>query len=404
MLIPSIDISESRVVQLVGGKEKALEFDDAEERASFYGRFGEVAVVDIDAAKGCGSNRELVKRLCGIADCRVGGGIRDEETARSLLASGAKRIILGTAATPELLKRLPKDALIVALDIRNGRVLTEGWQKATDETLEERIRETEKFCSGYLLTAVEKEGRMEGPDWELIEKARNLTELPLTVAGGFSTVEEILKAHDIGCDVQLGMALYTEKIDIVEAFVSLTKFAPLAPTITVDEDGQVLMLAYSSKESLKKTLRTGEVTYYSRSRNSLWQKGETSGNTQRLIRALHDCDRDALLFVVEQKGIACHRSTYSCFGGRRFDLNTLHKIFDERVRTQHDTSYTLKLLADCDYLNEKLKEEAEELAEAETKEDVRYEAADLLYFIAVKLFSKGLSFGDVLNELRARRR
>jgi len=404
MIVPSIDISKGKAVQLIGGEKKVLEREDVEELGRFYARFGEVAVIDIDAAKEEGSNLPIIERLLKIADCRVGGGIRDEKTARKLLAAGAKKLILATAATPQLLSKLPKDATIVALDVRGGKVLKQGWCSSTGQTVEERIEETEKLCGGYLLTAVEKEGRLQGPDWQLIEKVRKLTSLPLTVAGGFSTIDEIKQAHSLGCSVQLGMALYTNQIDIIESFISLFNFEPLVPTIVVDEEGNVLMLAYSSKESLREALKTGCGVYFSRSRNAIWRKGETSANTQKLLRVYHDCDRDSLLFVVEQNGVACHTGTYSCFGDRRFTLNSLHRIFKNRVETKNQQSYTLKLLSNPKQTNAKLLEEAQELAEANTPEEVRFEAADVLYFTAVKLFSAGISFNEVLNELRSRQR
>ncbi|MCX7703937.1 MAG: phosphoribosyl-ATP diphosphatase [Planctomycetota bacterium] len=404
MIIPSIDLSEGKAVQLVGGERKVLEREDVTGLAESFARFGEVAVIDIDAARGTGSNSTVVEKLCKIADCRVGGGIRDEETARRFLRAGAKKLILGTAATPALLSRLPKDSLIVALDVRGGEVLSHGWRSSTGVRAEQKIKETEEYCSGYLLTAVEKEGRLEGTDWELIENVRKMTSLPLTVAGGFATLSDIKRAHELGCDVQLGMALYTNKIDLVESFVSLIKFDPLVPTVVSDREGNLLMLAYSSQDSLKEALKTGCGVYFSRSRNSIWKKGETSSNTQKLLRVFHDCDSDALLFIVEQKGDACHKGKYSCFGERKFTLNSLHRIFKERVESQKEGSYTLKLLSDKQTLGEKIREEAEELVKAETAEEVRYEAADVLYFTAVKLFSAGVSFDEVLNELRGRQR
>ena len=247
---------------------------------------------------------------------------------------------------------------------------------------------------------------MDGVDWKLVERVRGMTERPLTVAGGITSVEEIVRLHEMGCDAQIGMALYTGRLDLAEAFCALVRFGSdgLAPTAVVDEAGRPLMLAYSNRESLLEALRTGKGVFYSRSRRTIWRKGETSGNTQHLLRARLDCDRDAILFVVEQRGVACHNGTYSCFREEPFRLVDLETVLWRRLReaTQGD-SYTARLANDPTLLSTKIREEAAELAAAQTPNEVRWEAADLLYHALVKVLATGLSFRDVLAELSARR-
>ena len=135
MIIPSIDLQNGHAVQLIGGKERALDAGDPRPLADLFGRVGEVAVIDLDAALGTGSNREMILELLERAPCRVGGGIRDLQTARFWLDAGAQKIILGTAAEPELLNQLPKERVIAALDAVDGDVVVEGWTKKTGRTV-----------------------------------------------------------------------------------------------------------------------------------------------------------------------------------------------------------------------------------------------------------------------------
>ena len=165
---------------------------------------------------------------------------------------------------------------------------------------------------------------------------------------------------------------------------------------------EVLMFAFMNAEALAHTIRTKKATYWSRSRNKIWVKGEESGNTQKLIRVEVDCDRDTILFLVEPKGPACHRNTESCFGDRPFSLERLEQIIAEREKGGDETSYTRKLLAKPALLKEKLQEEAEELAIAPDRDNARWEAADLLYHTLVAMRSKGVSLADAIAELGSR--
>lgn len=137
------------------------------------------------------------------------------------------------------------------------------------------------------------------------------------VAGGITTIEEIKYIHKLGFDQVLGMAITSGKLNIIDCYINIVDFKKqndLVPTIVQDIDTkEVLMLAYSNKDSFKKTYATGNATYFSRSRNSLWTKGEKSGNIQKIEKIYLDCDSDTLLFLVNQKGLACHRNKRTCF-------------------------------------------------------------------------------------------
>lgn len=406
MIIPSIDIMDGKAVQLQQGKKKVLEREDIYELAEYFGRFGEIAVIDLDAALGKGNNLEVIKKICKIADCRVGGGIRTVEKAREIIAYGAKKIIIGTCASEMLLTQLPKERVLVAIDSNKGKVVTNGWQVETNSTPAEYVRRFDNLCSGYLYTIVEKEGMMGGTDLEAIRSIREITRKELIAAGGISSVEEIVELDKLNVSCQLGMGIYTGKIDLLEAYTSVLDFKKgkgLIPTVVQDiSTDQVLMLAYSNKETVKKSLKTGKATYFSRSRNSEWIKGETSGNIQKLISAKYDCDKDTLLYKVDQTGVACHTGRYSCFENREFNLECLYKTLQERLEKMPEESFTTKLFKDETFLKRKINEEAFEVIHANTKDELAWEVADLTYFVLTLMVKHGVTIDDVLSHLASR--
>ncbi len=411
MLVPSIDIMGGKVVQLKQGKELVLTSDrDPIDLAKELNRYGEVAVIDLDAAMGKGSNLDLLRSICQVADVRVGGGIRDKETAVSLLKAGAQRLIIGTKASPEFLQELPKEKVMVALDHKGDVVVDQGWVNSTGETVWQRAERLAPFCSGFLTTFVEKEGCLEGIDIEAVKKLKETLAGQLTVAGGIKNSEEIQEISSMGIDVQVGMALYTGKVNPAEAVVGSLKFNDdgLIPTIVQDVRGQVLMLAYSSEESLLKALNEGKGVYYSRSRKSLWQKGETSGNSQELVSCRVDCDRDSLIFTVRQTNAACHNETYSCFGtassDRKFGIDQLFEVLQSRKEKPTPNSYSATLFADRRVLLKKIMEEAFEVTSFEDKANLRWEIADLIYFLSVLAVDEGIQWSEIEAELGGRKR
>ncbi|MGE3292515.1 MAG: HisA/HisF-related TIM barrel protein, partial [Geminicoccaceae bacterium] len=160
MIVPSIDLQGGQTVQLVGGAAKAIDAGDPTPIAERFSLAGEIAVIDLDAAMRKGSNAALIEGLLPRFACRVGGGIRDVETAVRWLDQGARKVILGTAARPEILSRLPRERVIAALDARHGEVVVEGWQEGTGRGILERIAELKPYAAGFLVTFVELEGRM----------------------------------------------------------------------------------------------------------------------------------------------------------------------------------------------------------------------------------------------------
>lgn len=222
MIIPCIDLMDGKVVQLVQGREKALEGDSPEEMLRKFAAFPQIQVIDLDAAIGRGSNTELVRFLASKAVTRVGGGVRSVERARELLDQGAYRVIVGTAAfgaggvNRDFLAQLDRERLIVALDSRNGRIVVKGWRESTNLTAEEVLQELEPFCSGFLCTYVDKEGMMQGTDLAWFRRLRAATSLELTAAGGITTIEEIRALEEMNVHAALGMAIYTGKLNLEE--------------------------------------------------------------------------------------------------------------------------------------------------------------------------------------------
>lgn len=406
MIIPSIDLMGGRAVQLVGGERLEIDAGDPRPIMERFRVAGEVAVIDLDAAMGTGSNADLVAELCRMGPCRVGGGIRDVETAVRWLDAGASKVILGTAARSEILKELPRERVIAALDAKNGVVVDQGWKNATGRGIFERLDELRPFVGGFLVTTVEREGRLGGADLGLAEQLASVAgETRITLAGGVTVVEEIGTLDRIGCDAQVGMALYSGRMDLGDAV-----FAPgssdrpdgLVPTVIVDERGVALGLVYSDRESVRRAVNERRGIYRSRTRG-LWIKGDTSGDTQELLKVDWDCDRDCLRFTVRQAGRGnCHLGTRSCWGGRESGLGGLER----RIRVQADgedtRSYTRRLLAEPGLLDAKLREEIQELIAAQGSEQVAAEAADVLFFVMAALRRAGVPLERVEAELDRR--
>jgi phosphoribosyl-AMP cyclohydrolase / phosphoribosyl-ATP pyrophosphohydrolase len=188
----------------------------------------------------------------------------------------------------------------------------------------------------------------------------------------------------------------------------------LLPCIVQDaRTGEVLTLAYMNDEALERTRATGEMWFWSRSRQELWHKGATSGNVQRLKELRFDCDDDAILALVEPAGPACHTGERTCFHKGELEpvaaeaLAVLGRTIAKRREGTPAGSYTAELLADPELAGRKVEEEAGEVVRAardESDERVAEEAADVLYHLAVLLAARGVELPDVYEALNGRRR
>jgi phosphoribosylformimino-5-aminoimidazole carboxamide ribotide isomerase len=220
MIIPCIDLMDGKVVQLVQGRDKALEGDAPLEMLRKFAAFPEIQVIDLDAAMGRGENASLVEMLAARAKCRVGGGVRTVERARRLVDAGAHRVIVGTAAfTPvlaEIAREIERERVVAALDSKGGRVVVKGWKEATEFSAEEVIGRLEEHCGGFLCTYVDKEGMMQGTDLGWFRRLRAATAHELTAAGGITTMEEIRELSAMGIHCAVGMAVYTGRLELAE--------------------------------------------------------------------------------------------------------------------------------------------------------------------------------------------
>jgi phosphoribosyl-ATP pyrophosphohydrolase len=407
MIIPSIDLMNGKAVQLKQGKEKVLERDDVFALLKEFSVYGEVAIIDLDAALGQGDNKQLIKELLKVRACRVGGGIRDLDTAREYIKAGASKIIIGTNCREDWVKKIAKQYLIFAIDAKGDYWATRGWQTTEATKVLDLIPELSKNCSEFLYTQVEKEGLLEGIDKKRIEEVISISKVQVTIAGGITDLSDIKWFSQRGANGQIGMSIYTGKLSLNDCFMAQLDFdkAPLVPTVVQDIDsGKVLMLAYSNQESLALALSQQKGIYWSRSRNELWQKGLTSGNQQQLILADVDCDGDTILFKVKQQGNACHFERFSCFASQNanFTLATLNGLLEKRKQMLPENSFSTQLFQSAEFRAEKIREEAEELIEAINFDDVRWEAADLIFFALTDALAKGVTINDIVCELGSR--
>ncbi|HKA58941.1 MAG TPA: phosphoribosyl-ATP diphosphatase [Gemmatimonadales bacterium] len=408
MIVPSIDIMGGRAVQLRHGREFVLDGGDPFERLEEFSVAGEVAVVDLDAALGRGSNAGLIRQLVRRAPCRVGGGIRDIDSARRWMDAGATQVMIGTAATPELCAALPRERVIAAVDAERNEVVVDGWRTRTGVPALERVQTLAPLVGGFLFTQVEREGAMAGFDLDaVLAVVRAAGNARVTAAGGITSASEIAALDQIGADAQVGMALYTGGLALGEA-VAAPLSKPLSgeiwPTVVCDESGRTLGLVWSTRESLARAVGERRGIYWSRSRQAICEKGATSGNSQRLVRVDLDCDRDALRFTVRQQGAGfCHLNRRSCWSSE-FDLFDLERTLADRIARPVRESGTAKLVADRTLLADKLREEANELAQAESSDDVVRETADVFYMALVALARGGGTLADVRAELARRHR
>ena len=219
MLIPSIDLMGGKIVQLVQGEKKELEFDDFDYWIERFSTYPLVQLIDLDAAMGRGDNHALIAMICKRLPCQTGGGIRDVARASELLTLGARRVIFGsallthgainTALAAEAVKALGTEQLTFAIDSRRGKVAIRGWREDTAVGPSEMIRALEPYCSAFLYTHIDTEGTMAGFPMQVARDLRRQTQRQLIVAGGIRSMGEVAELDALGADAVVGMAIYT---------------------------------------------------------------------------------------------------------------------------------------------------------------------------------------------------
>jgi phosphoribosylformimino-5-aminoimidazole carboxamide ribotide isomerase len=219
VLIPSIDLMGGKIVQLVRGGKKALEFENFEYWIERFSAYPLVQLIDLDAAMGTGNNSRLIETICKRLPCQAGGGIRTIERARELLALGAKRVILGSALlegssinaqlAAEAAETLGAERLTFAIDSRQGKVAIKGWKQSTSITPAEMILALDSYCRAFLYTHIDTEGTMTGFPVNVARELAQLTSKKLIVAGGIRSQAEVDELDELGVDAVVGMAIYT---------------------------------------------------------------------------------------------------------------------------------------------------------------------------------------------------
>jgi len=224
MIIPCIDLQDGKAVQLIHGRKRALAVDDVLGLLDRFSSYPILHIIDLDAAMRKGSNARLIKALCARAKIkvRVGGGIRTVARAARILSWGAEKIIIGSAAFKNgrvnqkflghLKSRVRKNRVIIALDTERGDIVVRGWRERLKLRPAEVIPELESYCSGFLSTLVDNEGAMNGTDLKWFRELQRATKLPVTAAGGITTMSEVNSLEKAGMHCAVGMAIYTGKL------------------------------------------------------------------------------------------------------------------------------------------------------------------------------------------------
>ncbi len=456
-LIPCLDIDKGRVV-------KGLRFEnirdagDPVESASRYEREGADELTFLDITASHEDRDTLVHLVEHVADVlsipfTVGGGVRSAADAGRLLAAGADRVAVNTAAlaSPSLITEIAEkygsQCVVVAVDskrvdeggVLTARAMTHGGRRVSPWKMLDWVRElTARGAGEILLTSVDADGTQNGFDLEMIRAVREGTNLPIIASGGAGKLGHFAQAVTAGADAVLAASVFHDRIfsirQVKEAMardgvvVRPPERSPfdeiqfdsrgLVPVAVRDgKNGRLLTLAWANREALERTLETGETHFFSRSRQALWKKGETSGNTQDVVTISVDCDRDAVSYTVIPKGPACHTGAQSCFSeaarlrpdpaSKGIDLEQLFNVVEERKAHPESGSYTNKLLnAGIARIAKKTGEEGVEVALAAvcgSDEDLAGEIADLLYHVTVLMSARNLAPGLVEERLRERR-
>lgn len=349
ILLPAIDIHQGKCVRLFQGDYSTAEVvagDPLETAKSFREKGAHwLHMVDLDGAKaGRPINHELILRTADSADMHVevGGGIRSMRTVEDYLMSGASRVILGSAALedPDFVKEAVRTygrQIAVGIDALNGIAASEGWTRQSGMDYIEAAKRMEDIGVRYIIcTDIGRDGTQTGPNLEMLDKLNRAVSCNIIASGGVSGLRDIMDLYGLGLYGAIaGKAVYAGTLDLGASIRACHKLSgraaktkealsdelerfftrsSLIPAIVQDADtNEVLMLAYMNSEALCKTIETGYTWFYSRSRAALWNKGETSGNTQRVVSIAADCDDDTLLVRVHPKGPACHTGNRTCF-------------------------------------------------------------------------------------------
>ncbi len=351
-LYPAIDIKDGKCVRLKKGlfNEVTIYSDKPYEIAKSFEESGAqfIHTVDLDGAlKGHGVNADAIRQIVSSVNIPVqmGGGIRTLDNIKEVLELGVYRVIIGTKAVenPDFIKQAIEqfgpEHIVVGIDAKDGLVAIEGWEKLSDKTaISLALAMKDMGVQTIVYTDISKDGMLQGPNVEQTKLLSRETGINIIASGGMSCVQDLKNINDAGIHgAIIGKALYEHRINLKAAVAMFESGASvieakkkistslsfkdfklnqdgLIPVVVQDYvNNEVLMLAYMNEEAYNKTIQTGIMTYYSRSRQELWVKGDTSGHYQYVSSLDIDCDNDTILAKVRQIGAACHTGNRSCF-------------------------------------------------------------------------------------------
>ncbi len=349
IILPAIDLYQGSCVRLSQGDYSTAEVvaaDPVFTALSFQEQGAHwLHMVDLDGAKdGSPRNASLIFDVLENTSLHVevGGGIRDMSTVDFYLEHGVSRVILGSAALrdPEFVRSAVKKhgkKIAVGIDALDGKAAAEGWTEQSEVDYIELAKQMDALGVRYIIfTDISHDGMMNGPNMAMLDKLNQAVRCNIIASGGVSSLLDLVALHNLGLYGAIaGKSIYSGVLDLRASIIACQKISgrrhknqsaledeleryfvksDLVPAVIQDDDtNEVLMLAYMNREALRRTLETGETWFFSRSRNALWHKGETSGHFQRVVSAFADCDDDTLLFRVKQTGAACHTGSHSCF-------------------------------------------------------------------------------------------
>lgn len=337
IIFPAIDVKDGQCVRLVKGDYSTaskVAASPSEAAASFMESGVEwLHMVDLDGAKAKTPVNDSVildvVRQTGIK-VQVGGGIREMKSVERYLDGGVTRVILGSAALENkafLIDAVKNygDRIAVGIDARDGMVAANGWLDTSSVNYIDLAKEMEQLgVKTIIFTDISRDGTLTGPNVDQLCAINGAVSCDIIASGGIKCIDNIVELRDnflygaiCGKSLYSGSLLLDDAVATASAKPDLSRFFrknELIPTIIQSaEDGEVLMLAYMNEQSLGMTIESGTTWFWSRSRSELWNKGATSGHTQKVVSMHYDCDEDTLLIKVIQKGAACHTNNYSCF-------------------------------------------------------------------------------------------
>ena len=465
-IIACLDVRNGRVVK--GTKFTDIkDVDSPEKLAKFYSdnSVDELVFYDITASnEERKTSLEFVERVAQVINIpfSAGGGVSTIEDFKYILRKGADKVSVNSAAVknPQLIREASmafgSQCVVLSMDVKKNdegswSVYVKGGREKTElDAIDWAVTAAELGAGEIVVNSIDEDGMKNGYDLELLSRITSVVNIPVIASGGAGKKEHFLDAlqktgvdgvlaasvfhfgeikvpelkqylKENGAEIRMPEAAPQKKESPSAADISMISFGKdgLVPCICQDvQTGAVLMLAYMNEQSLRLTIEKKRAIYYSRSRSELWEKGATSGNTQKVRAIYYDCDADALLIKVDQTGNACHTGAYSCFFNAVFDdlgvsadpgssvFRELYATVIGRKNDPSEGSYTNYLFdKGLDKILKKVGEEAAETiiaAKNQDRQELIGETGDLIYHLTVMLAEKGISMDEIEQELKSR--